>query len=728
MKFTSIAFRINGGYIALIILLLIIGGISLFSVSSMTESMVDLNSGMNAVRSDLESAVENMSSLEESVTVLKQSEAGFSKLRNMQKDLQASRQATLNIGNGLGEIEKSFSQQSKALTGVGENVSTINAGLHSVSGDTQRLIQNAEAINALVLRTYIGFFNYLNEYIADVDEPLAQIEEIKERLATVSDILGETVEDDVALVAGIKKALRRYGYYIRQLGETTSTTQITELKDPLIQWGSKIMTDAQLLRERSWAIATEQTQKALEAASNAETEVKQAIEASATAEEVLISSVTLARDASGQIGDLTTGLTAAIQGVDKSLSVVPQAIAGASKSLGGVRNSMKVVNTSMEQAEQSVESSSKLKTIMLTVCLVAVGFGIMITILVQQTLVKPLSRFTRGLHRAAQNDLQVRIDPKGSSGELRELIGGMNKLLETFSDSVGGMNNLATKLLGSAQQLDGIANELSAMFETLRSHAEEIAAATNELTATTHTIAMSSEKSKEQADNASRLVSVGGQIVNELHTMSAEITQALNGVTGEMKILAEDSRKVDAVISIIREIADQTNLLAINASVEAARAGQHGRGFAVVAEEVRNLAQKTAKSTEQVDDLIKTLQRRIDPTMQELHKCSEKSRAEHEKSSLVTSHLTEIDTAMLTLNQQTTEIASGTNEQDKAFPEIAARIEDINQIAAVTGDQMHAVGNQATSLVALAGDLREKIAVFKVGGQDSARSESNLLT
>ena len=720
MKFTSIAFRINGGYLALILLLLILGGISLFSVSSMTESMVELNSGMKSVRGDLETAVAQMSSLEDSVAILQQSEAEFAKLRGMQQDLQNSRQATVNIGNGLGEIETSFAEQSSALSGVGANVATISSGLRSVSGKTQQLIQDAEAINALILQTYIGFFNYLNEYVADVAKPMAQIEEIKQRLDNVAAVLGDQVTTDAELVGRIKKSLRRYGRYMQNLGETTSTTQISELKVPLVDWGGKIMTDAQLLRERAWTIAGEQNKLALAAAGSAEEEVQQAVAASAAAGEVLTRSVTLARDASSQIGELTTGLTAAIQGVDKSLSEVPKAIAGATESLSGVRQSMQVVNNAMIQAEQSVERSSQLKTIMLTVCLAAVGFGIAITILVQQSLVRPLSRFTRGLHQAAQNDLRVTIDPKGTSGELRQLIEGMNTLLRTFGSSVGGMNRLSQEVLGSAQQLDSIANELTAMFETLRNNAEDIAAATNQLTATTHNIAMNSVKSKEQADTATKLVNAGELLVRELQTMSSEIANALDDATGEMNLLADDSRKVDSVINIIKEIADQTNLLAINASVEAARAGEKGKGFAVVAQEVRNLAQKAARTTEKVDSLIQSLQSRIAPTTTEIHRCSEKSKAEHEKSALVTTHLAAIDTAMLLLGQQTADIAAGTNDQDKAFPEIAARIEDINQIAAVTGDQMQAVGVQAASLVRLAGNLRERIAVFKVDAEPVA--------
>ena len=716
MNFNSIAFRINGGLVALILLLLVLGGISLFSVNSMMESMVELNDGMASVRTDLETAVEQMGSLEESVEILKQSETEFAKLRDMQQELQNSRQATVNIGNGLGEIETSFAAQSTALNGVGNNVATISAGLRAVSGETQQLIQDAEAINALVLQTYIGFFNYLNEYVPDVEAPLAQIAEIKQRLAAVTAVLGDKVAEDAALVTRIKKALRRYGRYMRDLGETTSTTQITELKEPLIDWGGKIMADAQLLRERAWAIAGAQNQQALAAAGAAEKEVQQAVAASVSAGEVLNRSVNLARDASGQIGELTTGLTSAIQGVDKSLSVVPVAIAGATESLGGVRKSMQVVNSAMSHAEKSVKNSNQLKKVMLSVCLAAVAFGIAITILVQQSLVRPLSRFTRGLHRAAQNDLQVQIDPKGSSGELRQLIDGMNNLINTFGSSVGGMNQLAVEVLDSAQQLDSIANELSAMFVTLRNHAENIASATNELTATTHTIATNSEKSKEQANNAAKLVSAGDLVVNELHTMSSEIYQSLDNAEGEMKLLAADSKKVDSVINIIKEIADQTNLLAINASVEAARAGQQGRGFAVVAEEVRNLAHKTAQSTDRVDKLIQTLQRRILPTMQEIHNCSEKSKAEHAKSALVTAQLSEIDNAMLILSQQTNEIAVGTNEQDKAFPEIAASIEDINQIAAVTGEQMQSVSDQSANLVSLAGSLQEKISVFKVNG------------
>ncbi len=714
MKLNSIAFRINGGFLALIILLLVLGGLSLYAVSSMTDSMVELNAGMNAVRSDLQSATEQMSGLEDSVAILQQSEAEFAKLRDMQHDLQESRQATVNIGTGLGEIETSFAAQSNALTGVGTNVATISAGLRSVSGESQQLIQNTEAINALVLQTYIGFFNYLNEYVADVDTPLAQIDEIKQRLATVSEVLGEQVAEDAALVKRISKALRRYGRYMRDLGETTSTTQITELKEPLIEWGGKIMTDAQLLRERAWALAGEQTQKALAAAGEAEADVHQAVAASAAAGEVLTRSVTLARDASGQIGELTSGLTTAIQGVDKSLSEVPKAIAGATESLGGVRNSMQVVNAAMSQAEDSVSASNRLKMVMLSVCGLAVLIGIGITVLVQRGLVVPLVRFTNGLHRAANNDLTVQISSKGTSGELRELIEGMNSLIQTFGGSVGGMNQLADQVFASAQRLDDIAQDLASMVEAQRNHATGIATATNELTATTHTIAVNSEHSKEQADKAALLVTAGSQVVAELHSLSEEISVSLDDATNEIRLLADDSKKVDAVMNIIKEIADQTNLLAINAAVEAARAGQHGRGFAVVADEVRNLATKTAQSTDRVADLIRNLQRRIEPTVLEVQGCSEKSNLEREKSGQVTSQLSEISLAMSSLMQQAAEIATGTREQDKAFPEIAARIEDIHQISSLTSEQMHDIGDQVAGLVGLAEDLRQKIAVFKL--------------
>ncbi len=714
MKLNSIAFRINGSFLALITLLLVLGGLSLFAVSSMTDSMMELSSGMNTVRNDLESAAEQMSGLEDSVAILKQSESEFAKLRQMQGDLQNSRQSTLDIGKGLGEIEKSFVKQSESLQSVSGNVTRISAGLRSVSGETQQLIRDAEAINSLVLQTYIGFFNYLNEYVSDVDRPLAQIEKIKELLAAVTEVLGEEIAEDQALVKRMKKALRRYRRYMGDLGETTSTTQITELKEPLIDWGGQIMADAQLLRERAWTIADQQSQQALTAAAAAELQVQQAVAASGESAQVLNRSLELARSASGQIGELTTGLSAAIQGVDKSLSEVPQAITAATESLGGVRKSMQVVNQAMAQAEASVAASNRLKTLMLSVCGLAILFGVGIIILVQRGLVVPLIRFTRGLHRAANNDLTVKIKADGTSGELRELIEGMNNLIGTFGGSVGGMNQLADQVFASAQRLDSIAHELATMVEAQRNHATDIATATNQLTATTHTIAVNSEVSKEQADKASTLVATGTQVVRELHVMSSEITAALDGATEEIRQLANDSKKVDAVINMIKEIADQTNLLAINAAVEAARAGQQGRGFAVVAEEVRNLALKTAQSTDRVADLIQNLQRRIEPTMLEIQGCSEKSKEEWEKSGQVTSHLAEINQTMTSLNQQTAQIATGTLQQDKAFPEIAARIEDIHQISSLTSEQMQDIGTQVAGLVQLAENLRQKIAIFKL--------------
>jgi methyl-accepting chemotaxis protein len=191
---------------------------------------------------------------------------------------------------------------------------------------------------------------------------------------------------------------------------------------------------------------------------------------------------------------------------------------------------------------------------------------------------------------AKENDLRHRIPLDGKSGEIAQLCGGVNGLLDTMSKIIGEVSETAQTLTTAAREIATGNTDLSQRTEEQAASLEETAASMEELTSTVRLNAENAQQANKLASSASDVAVKGGSVV-------AEVVQTMDGI-------AQASRKIADIIGVIDEIAFQTNILALNAAVEAARAGDQGRGFAVVAAEVRNLAQRSANAAKEIKGLI----------------------------------------------------------------------------------------------------------------------------
>jgi methyl-accepting chemotaxis protein len=244
MKTSSLAYKINSGYVVLVMLLLFIGLIAYVGVTRMLNGMQELNNGIETTRDSLEVTVGKMAALEENINVLKKSEADFAKLADIQENLNISQQATAEVSHGLEGIERTLAAQTDHLETISSSVEVLAKGISESAVDIRKIILAAEEINSRVLNSYIGFFNYLNEFVADVEEPLADISEISKNLKLITALLEKYQQTGQVPAAHLNKAqdlirsigqdLRRYRRFMQEIGETTSTTQISELKDQLV--------------------------------------------------------------------------------------------------------------------------------------------------------------------------------------------------------------------------------------------------------------------------------------------------------------------------------------------------------------------------------------------------------------------------------------------------------------------------------------------------------------
>ena len=264
---------------------------------------------------------------------------------------------------------------------------------------------------------------------------------------------------------------------------------------------------------------------------------------------------------------------------------------------------------------------------------------------------------------------QMYTDSRGPQARLEMSILSQEARLKTC---LTRLQDTAEHLSGQARQSDILAHKSSTGLERQRVETEQVATAVNQMAATTQEVASHVQRTADATQEANRLTSRGRDIAGE----TREAIQRLSVVVGEtgatVTQLAKDSDEIGGVVDVIKGIADQTNLLALNAAIEAARAGEQGRGFAVVADEVRLLAQRTQKSTAEIQSMIERLQNHSEAAVKVIGDSSRASQMTIEQAGLAGQSLNAIGQALRNLNGLNASIASATLQQ-------AHVVEDINQ-------------------------------------------------
>ncbi len=233
--------------------------------------------------------------------------------------------------------------------------------------------------------------------------------------------------------------------------------------------------------------------------------------------------------------------------------------------------------------------------------------GYLSGVAIKRSILQPLGRMTSIASTLAQGDLTIDIGA-ARKDEFRDVKAALRTQIETWRTVLRDMKSSAGDLSLAAQELSAGAEQMSIGFGDQANRSSQVATASEEMS---QTIVDMARNTNSIADSASRTVSVakeGDQIVTRSTEKVKEIAHIVDNSACLVKSLGERSHQIGTVVSVIKDIADQTNLLALNAAIEAARAGEQGRGFAVVADEVRRLAERTAQSTSQIEETIKAIQ------------------------------------------------------------------------------------------------------------------------
>ena len=347
------------------------------------------------------------------------------------------------------------------------------------------------------------------------------------------------------------------------------------------------------------------------------------------------------------------------------------------------------------------------------VAIFAVALTILLAWLLTKSIVNPLSRAVRAAEDIAEGNLTrpIAVDGNDEPARLLEALVVMQKNLRQTIELISGSS---TQLASAAEELSAVTEESSRGLQQQNDEIEQAATAVNEMTAAVEEVARNavstSEASKQSNDTARQGRDRVVDTVKSIQSMATEI-QATSGL---VQGLAEQGRDIGKVLDVIRSIAEQTNLLALNAAIEAARAGEAGRGFAVVADEVRALAHRTAQSTTEIEQMVAGIQTRTGEAVQSMVKNTDRTQSTLGLANAAGDALELITEAISQINERNLVIASASEEQAQVSREVDRNLVNIRDLATQSAAGANQTSAASHELSRLAVDLNTLVTRFVI--------------
>ncbi|MHC8337097.1 methyl-accepting chemotaxis protein [Pseudomonas sp. HLT2-19-2] len=353
------------------------------------------------------------------------------------------------------------------------------------------------------------------------------------------------------------------------------------------------------------------------------------------------------------------------------------------------------------------------KNLLLMATVLALAFGLLAAWAITRQIVIPLSQTLKVAERVAAGDLTQNLISERQD-ELGQLQRAMQSMTLGLRELIGGISNGVTQIASAAEELSAVTEQTRAGVNSQKVETDQVATAMNEMTATVQEVARNAEEASEAAVAADQQAREGDKVVGEAIAQIERLAKEVGNSTEAMGHLKRESDKIGSVLDVIKSVAQQTNLLALNAAIEAARAGEAGRGFAVVADEVRSLAQRTQKSTEEIEELIVGLQtgtQQVATIMDNSRSLTDSSVELTRRAGGSLESITRTVSAIQSMNQQ---IAAAAEQQSAVAEEINRSVLNVRDVSEQTSAASEETAAASVELARLGTHLQMLVGRFKV--------------
>jgi methyl-accepting chemotaxis protein len=364
------------------------------------------------------------------------------------------------------------------------------------------------------------------------------------------------------------------------------------------------------------------------------------------------------------------------------------------------------------QAEAQSDVSGAITTIFLVV-LISIGLAVGIAMVTVRSITVPLAKVNEILGVVASGDLTKRLDDRAQD-EFGDLARNCNQVITNLRQLIQGIISRSTQLAAASEQTSAITVETTTAIREQKSQVTQAATATTEMSSTSQGVMQSSNDALAEIKNADseaeRVKVISENNKQTILQLSKEVDQASTVINK----LHKDSASIGSILDVIRGIAEQTNLLALNAAIEAARAGEQGRGFAVVADEVRSLASKTQASTQEIQAMIQVLQTGAHAAVEAMNKGKKQAENCVTQTEVAAQALESITNAVHLAHDMSEQISHAAKEQNQVSNEISHLLESIVTIAEQTASGAEQTSQSSHEVARLAEELRQSVDQFKV--------------
>jgi len=396
---------------------------------------------------------------------------------------------------------------------------------------------------------------------------------------------------------------------------------------------------------------------------------------------------------------------------DKNLKAAEKDIINANKILNKqVELADKTTKETSEMVADAVSSGSFETSVILLISLIA---AVVISRFTLISITRPLAQVNDILNVVASGDLSKNLDENGGD-EFAVLAKNLNKVIESLRTLIQGVISRSTQLAAAAEETSAVTAQSTSSIEEQRNQVEQAATATTEMSSTSQSMLSSVNDAlndiKHADDEAQHVKTISLENKQTIELLANEVESAAQVINK----LQQDSASIGGILDVIRGIAEQTNLLALNAAIEAARAGEQGRGFAVVADEVRTLASRTQESTQEINNMIEVLQSGAEKAVAVMETGKNQATECVSQADAAVQALETITDAVHQAHDKATQVSTAADEQSVVAHEISANLESIVAIAEETTEGAQQTATSSGEVAKLAEELQQSVQEFKV--------------